>query len=197
MYKRTNSTFNADYVQYKGGTNLRLKDHKVISFVHDEFDDLELWYPVIRLREEGAQIDIVGPEAKQTYVGKDGVPVESDYAYDDINPEDYDAVIIPGGWAPDKIRRYDEVKSIVKHMNENNKTIGQICHAGWVTISADILEGKTVTSTPGIKDDITNAGATWVDEPVVTDGQLVSSRRPPDLPEYLPELIKVMEEYHR
>lgn len=181
----------------KGGTNLRLKDHKVISFVHDEFDDLELWYPVIRLREEGAQVDIVGPEAKQTYVGKDGVPVESDYAYGDINPEDYDAVIIPGGWAPDKIRRYDEVKSIVKHMNENNKTIGQICHAGWVTISADILEGKTVTSTPGIKDDMTNAGATWVDEPVVTDGQLVSSRRPPDLPEYLPELIKVMEEYHR
>jgi len=176
---------------------LRLKDHKVISLVNHDFDDLELWYPVIRLREEGAQVDFVGPEANQTYIGKDGVPAESDYAFSDINPEEYDAVIIPGGWAPDKIRRYDDVKKIVNHMNDNNKTIGQICHAGWVTISSDILNGKTVTSTPGIKDDMANAGATWVNEPVVTDGQLVSSRRPPDLPDYLPELIDVMEKYHR
>jgi len=176
---------------------LRLKDHKVISLVNHDFDDLELWYPVLRLREEGAQVDLVGPEANESYIGKDGVPAESDYAFSDINPEEYDAVIIPGGWAPDKIRRYDDVKKIVNHMNDNNKTIGQICHAGWVTISADILEGKTVTSTPGIKDDMRNAGATWVNEPVVTDGQLVSSRRPPDLPDYLPELIDVMEKYHR
>jgi len=176
---------------------LRLKDHKVISLVNHDFDDLELWYPVLRLREEGAQVDLVGPEANESYIGKDGVPAESDYAFSDINPEEYDAVIIPGGWAPDKIRRYDDVKKIVNHMNDNNKTIGQICHAGWVTISADILEGKTVTSTPGIKDDMRNAGATWVNEPVVTDGQLVSSRRPPDLPDYLPELIDIMEKYHR
>ena len=87
--------------------------------------------------------------------------------------------------------------TIVQHMNDNEKTIGQICHAGWVTISADILKGRTVTSTPGIKDDMTNAGAIWVNEAVVTDGHLVSSRRPPDLPEYLPELIKVMEENKR
>jgi len=181
----------------KGGINLRLENHKVISLVNHDFDDLELWYPVLRLREAGAQVDFVGPEANQTYIGKDGVPAESDYAFSDINPEEYDAVIIPGGWAPDKIRRYDDVKKIVNHMNDNNKTIGQICHAGWVTISADILEGKTVTSTPGIKDDMRNAGATWVNEPVVTDGQLVSSRRPPDLPDYLPELINVMDKYHR
>lgn len=176
---------------------MRLQNHKVISLVDHDFDDLELWYPVIRLREEGAQVDLVGPEANQAYIGKDGVPVTSDYAYGDVNPEEYDAVIIPGGWAPDKIRRHQEVVDIVKHMDENNKAIGQICHAGWVTISAGILEGKTVTSTPGIKDDMTNAGATWVNEPVVTDGQLVSSRRPPDLPDYLPELIKTMEKYHR
>lgn len=99
--------------------------------------------------------------------------------------------------APDKLRRFPEVKEIVKHMKDNNKAIGEICHAGWVLISSGILEGKTVTSTPGIKDDMTNAGATWVNEAVVTDGQLVSSRRPPDLPDYLPELIKVMEKYHR
>ena len=166
---------------------MRLKNHKVIALVDHEFDDLELWYPVLRLREEGAQVDLVGPKADTTYVGKDGVPVESDY----------DAVIIPGGWAPDKIRRFDEVMTIVQHMDDNEKTIGQICHAGWVTISADILKGRTVTSTPGIKDDMTNAGATWVNEAVVTDGHLVSSRRPPDLPEYLPKLIKVMEENKR
>lgn len=176
---------------------LRLKNYKVISLVDHDFDDLELWYPVLRLREEGAQVDFVGPEAKQTYTGKDGVPAESDYAFEDVNPEDYDAVIVPGGWAPDKLRRYPEVINIVKHMNDHNKVMGQICHAGWVLISANVLEGKTVTSTPGIKDDMRNAGATWVDEPVVTDGQLVSSRRPPDLPAYLPELIKTMEKYRR
>lgn len=174
---------------------MRLKGHKVIALVDHEFDDLELWYPVLRLREEGAQVDLVGPKADTTYVGKDGVPVDSDYAFGDVNPDDYDAVIIPGGWAPDKIRRFDEVKDLVRKMNDDKKTIGQICHAGWVTISADILEGKTVTSTPGIKDDMKNAGAKWVNEAVVTDGHLVSSRRPPDLPEYLPELIKVMEDY--
>src|SRR5699024_3460544 len=118
-------------------------------------------------------------------------------AYDEVNPKDYDAVIIPGGWAPDKIRRYDEVKNIVRHMNDHNKTIGQICHAGWVTISAGILEGKTVTSTPGIKEDMTNAGETCVNETVVTDIKLVSSLRPSDLTQYLPKIIKVMEEYHR
>ena len=176
---------------------MRLKNHKVIALVDHEFDDLELWYPVLRLREEGAQVHLVGPKADTTYVGKDGVPVESDYAFGDVNPADYDAVIIPGGWAPDKIRRFDEVMTIVQHMDDNEKTIGQICHAGWVTISADILKGRTVTSTPGIKDDMTNAGAIWVNEAVVTDGHLVSSRRPPDLPKYLPELIKVMEENKR
>lgn len=182
---------------HKGGINLRLKDHKVIALVDHEFDDLELSYPVIRLREEGAQVDLVGPKAGETYIGKDGIPFESDYAYGDVNPEEYDAVIIPGGWAPDKIRRSEDVINIVRHMDDNEKTIGQICHAGWVTISADILKGKTVTSTPGIKHDMMNAGATWVNEAVVTDGHLVSSRRPPDLPAYLPELIKVMEEYKR
>ena len=159
---------------------MRLKNYKVIALVDHEFDDLELWYPVLRLREEGAQVDLVGPKADTTYVGKDGVPVDSDYAFGDVNPDDYDAVIIPGGWAPDKIRRFDEVKDLVRKMNDDKKTIGQICHAGWVTISADILEGKTVTSTPGIKDDMKNAGAKWVNEAVVTDGHLVSSRRPPD-----------------
>ncbi|WP_019413478.1 type 1 glutamine amidotransferase domain-containing protein [Paenisporosarcina sp. TG20] len=173
---------------------MRLQGKKVISLVHHEFEDLELWYPILRLQEEGAIVHLVGEEANIKYIGKYGVPAPSDLAYRDINPEQYDAILVPGGWAPDKIRRFPEVISLIQHMDANKKPIGQICHAGWVLISAGILHGKKVTSTPGIKDDMENAGAIWYDEPVVTDGHLVSSRRPPDLPDYLREFINVLEQ---
>src|SRR5690625_5047567 len=164
---------------------MRLKGKKVIALVEENFEDLEHWYPVLRLREEGAQVDIVGPEAKKTYNGKHGVPAETDYAFADIQANDYDGILVPGGWAPDKLRRYYEVITFIQDMNAAKKPIGQICHAGWVLISANILQGRKVTSTPAIKDDITNAGATWLDEEVVVDGHLISSRRPPDLPPYV------------
>jgi len=163
---------------------MRLKGKKVVCFVDREFEDLELWYPVIRLREEGAKVDLAGDEAGKVYNGKYGVPATSDKAYAELDPRDYDGVLVPGGWAPDKIRRFPEVHSFIQEMDRAGKPIGQICHAGWVLISAGILQNRTVTSTPGIKDDMTNAGATWVDEPVVVDGNLVSSRRPPDLAPY-------------
>ncbi len=178
----------------KGWVCMRLKDMKVISLVHHDFEDLELWYPILRLREEGAIVHLAGENANEKYIGKYGVPAVSDYSYSDIKGEDYDAILVPGGWAPDKIRRFPEVLSLVQHMEDNKKPIGQICHAGWVLISAKILQGKQVTSTPGIKDDMENAGAIWLDEAVVVDGHLVSSRRPPDLPDYLREFIKVMEQ---
>ncbi|PWW25848.1 protease I [Cytobacillus oceanisediminis] len=136
---------------------------------------------------------LAGEHANEKYIGKYGVPATSHYSYSEAKGEDYDAILVPGGWAPDKIRRFPEVLSLIKHMEENKKPIGQICHAGWVLISAKVLEGKKVTSTPGIKDDMENAGAEWYDEPVIVDGHLVSSRRPPDLPDYLRELIKVIE----
>ncbi|MBM7599690.1 protease I [Virgibacillus halotolerans] len=164
---------------------MRLKDKKVIALVEDEFEDLELWYPVLRLQEEGAIVDLVGKEANKKYIGKYGVPAESAYAFTDIKVADYDAILVPGGWAPDKLRRYPEVLDFVRSMNISKKPIGQICHAGWVLISADILQGKDVTSTPGIKDDMTNAGAAWYDKAVVVDGHIISSRRPPDLPAYV------------
>ncbi|QBP42592.1 type 1 glutamine amidotransferase domain-containing protein [Paenisporosarcina antarctica] len=173
---------------------MRLQGKKIIALVHHEFEDLELWYPILRLQEEGAIVHLVGEEAKIKYIGKYGVPALSDLAYRDINPEEYDAILVPGGWAPDKIRRFPEVISLIQHMDANKKPIGQICHAGWVLISARILQGKKVTSTPGIKDDMENAGAIWYDEPVVIDGHLVSSRRPPDLPDYLREFINVLEQ---
>ena len=173
---------------------MRLKDKKVVSLVHHDFEDLELWYPILRFREEGAVVHLAGERAEEEYIGKYGVPAKSDYSYSDIKGEEYDAILVPGGWAPDKIRRSSSVLSLIQEMNEAEKPIGQICHAGWVLISAKILIGKKVTSTPGIKDDMENAGAIWYDEPVVTDGHLVSSRRPPDLPDYLREFIRVMEE---
>ncbi|WP_080845999.1 type 1 glutamine amidotransferase domain-containing protein [Cytobacillus gottheilii] len=173
---------------------MRLKDKKVIALVESEFEDLELWYPILRLQEEGATVDLVGKEANKQYIGKYGVPAQSAYAFTEINVEEYDAILVPGGWAPDKLRRYPEVLNMVKHMDEKKKAIGQICHAGWVLISANILQGKKVTSTPGIKDDMTNAGAIWSDEAVVTDGHIVSSRRPPDLPPYVKAFADVLAE---
>jgi protease I len=171
---------------------LKLVGKKIIQLVSNDFEDLELWYPVLRLREEGATVHIVGENADEEYIGKYGVPIVSEFAFKDIDPKDYDAILVPGGWSPDKLRRYEEVIAMVQSMDKRKKPIGQICHAGWVLISAKILQGVKVTSTPGIKDDMENAGATWVNEPVVTDGHIVSSRRPPDLPDYMREFIEVL-----
>ncbi|WP_227936245.1 type 1 glutamine amidotransferase domain-containing protein [Alkalihalobacillus deserti] len=163
---------------------MRLQDKKVMAIVDEEFEDLELWYPIMRLREEGATVHIVGAEKGKMYIGKYGVPATTDFAYTDVESENYNGILVPGGWAPDKLRRYSEVLKFVKEMDKAEKPIGQICHAGWVLISAKILKGRTVTSTPGIRDDMENAGAKWQDEAVVVDGHIISSRRPPDLPPY-------------
>ena len=163
---------------------MRLIGKKIVCYVEHEFEDLELWYPVLRLREEGAHVEFVGPKANFTYIGKYGVPCESEKSIEAISPNDYDGVLIPGGWAPDKLRRYPEILSFIQEMDKQKKPIGHICHAGWVLISDNILKGVKTTSTPGIKDDIVNAGATWLDEEVVIDGHIIGSRRPPDLPAY-------------
>lgn len=161
----------------------------VASLIYDDFEDLEFWYPTLRLREAGFRVDIVGEKAGVTYHGKYGVPAESTHSFEILGNEAYDGVLVPGGWAPDKLRRFPTVLSFIRSMDEQGAIIGEICHAGWVLISAGILDGRTVTSTPGIRDDMENAGATWVDKPVVTDGNLVSSRRPPDLPDYATALL--------
>lgn len=172
---------------------MRLKNKTVLALVHSEFEDLELWYPILRLREEGAQVILAGETKGGKYIGKYGVPAIADIDFGEAREQDFDALLVPGGWAPDKLRRFEDVLAITKNMNSDGKTIGQICHAGWVLISADILKGKTVTSTPGIKDDMKNAGAEWLDRPTVVDGNLVSARKPADLPEYMVEFIKVLE----
>ncbi|MBN2983446.1 MULTISPECIES: type 1 glutamine amidotransferase domain-containing protein [Cohnella] len=157
---------------------------KVICLLDEEFEDLELWYPVYRAREEGAEVLYAAPEKGKTYIGKYGVPAVSDLSYGELDASKADGLLVPGGWAPDKIRRDPNVLEFVRQMDAAGKPIGQICHAGWVLVSAKIVRGRKVTSTPGIRDDMENAGAVWVDEPVVIDGNLVSSRRPPDLPAY-------------
>lgn len=172
---------------------MNLKHARVISLVAKDFEDLEFWYPTLRFREAGSRVDIVGEIAEHTYIGKYGLPATTTHSAAEIDADAYDVLLVPGGWAPDKLRRSADVLRIVREMNANGKLIGQICHAGWVLASAGILRGKRVTSTPGIRDDLTNAGATWVDEAVVVDGNIVSSRRPPDLPEYLGALIEVAE----
>lgn len=170
-----------------------LKGKRVLSIVSEDYDDLELFYPMLRLQEEGATVDVAGLD-KTTYKGKFGLSVESNLTFDEVDITQYDAILIPGGWAPDKLRRFDVVLDFVRYMNDQNRIIGMICHAGWVLSSADILKGKTVTSTPGIKHDLMHAGAHWVNEAAVVDGNLVSGRRPPDLPIYLPMLIKAIAE---
>lgn len=165
---------------------------KIIQLIDNDFEDMELWYPVYRMREEGATVHLVGEKKGEKYIGKYGVPGVADFSFTDIDNKSYDALLVPGGWAPDRLRRFDKVIEMVKYFDTEKKPIGQICHAGWVLISAKILQGKKVTSTPGIKDDMVNAGATWIDEPAVTDGHIVSARRPADLPDYMKAFIKVL-----
>ncbi|MZP28908.1 DJ-1/PfpI/YhbO family deglycase/protease [Heliobacterium undosum] len=165
---------------------------KALQLIDHDFEDLELWYPVLRLREAGVTVHLAGEKAGEKYIGKYGVPAVADLSFDDIDADDYDALLVPGGWAPDKLRRFPAVLELVRRMDAQKKPIGQICHAGWVLISAKILQGRRVTSTPGIRDDMENAGAVWFDEPAVVDGHLVSSRRPPDLPQYMQAFLEVL-----
>ncbi|CAM3651781.1 type 1 glutamine amidotransferase domain-containing protein [Marinicrinis lubricantis] len=171
---------------------MELFGKRILAFVDDEFEDLEMWYPVLRLREAGAVVDVVGPEKNTKYIGKYGVPIQSDFSFEEVSAEDYDALYVPGGWAPDKLRRVEKVLRMTRSFHESNKPIGHICHAGWVLASAKICQGYTMTSTPGIKDDLENAGAVWVDEEVVVDRHIVSGRRPPDLPAFMREFIRLI-----
>ena len=169
-----------------------LKDKKILTIVSPDYDDLEFHYPIIRLNEEGVSVTIASETKSENVKGKYGLSTKSDISFDEVDITQYDGILIPGGWAPDYLRRFDSVLDFVKYMDKNNKLIGIICHAGWVLSSADILKGRTVTSTPGIKHDLMHAGAEWVNEAAITDGNLVSGRRPPDLHVYVPMLLDVL-----
>ena len=165
---------------------------KILAFVDDIYEDLELWYPKIRLEEEGWQVVVAGPQKGRVYEGKNGYPCTSDAAIADVASVDFDALLIPGGFAPDKLRRDPKVLELVREFERDGKCIAHICHAGWICISAGILKGRRATSTVGIKDDMSNAGAIWLDEPVVVDRNQVSSRTPRDLAVFAKTMVDVI-----
>lgn len=164
---------------------------KILLLVEELFEDLEFYYPKIRLGEEGINVVVAGPE-KRVYHGKKGLPAEPDITFGQINPDEYDGVVIPGGFAPDKLRRYQEVLNLLKRYDQEKKLIAFICHAGWVLISAKILKGRKATSFSAIKDDMVNAGADWEDAALVIDGNFVSSRTPADLGEFSKGILKIL-----
>ena len=163
--------------------------NRILAFVDDVYEDLELWYPKIRLEEEGWEVIVAGPEVGKVYRGKNGYPCPADATISEMRCEDFDALLIPGGFAPDKLRRDPAVVALTRAFHKQDKPIAFICHAGWICISADILRGRKATSTIGIKDDMKNAGAIWVDQDLVIDGNLISSRTPRDLAVFAKALV--------
>lgn len=171
---------------------MSLEGKRVAILAENLYEDPELWYAYYRLQEAGAEVVIVGPEAK-TYQSKHGYPARAEVAAAEVSAEEFDAIVIPGGFAPDQLRRYPAVLDLVRRLFEQGKVVAAICHAAWVPISAGIMRGKRATCVRAVKDDLINAGATYLDEPVVVDGNLITSRMPRDLPAFLPAIIQALE----
>lgn len=162
---------------------------RVLMLVGDAYEDLELWYPKLRLEEAGAHVTLAGQAAGASYRGKHGYPCTSDAAIAEMEEPDFHGIVIPGGWMPDALRRDEMVLGIVRSFFQHGKLVAAICHGGWIPISAGIYKGVRVTGSPGIKDDLVNAGAIWEDAPVVVDRHLISSRRPADLPAFMASIV--------
>jgi len=171
---------------------MRLKGKKVVLLAESLYQELELWVPYYRLKEEGAEVVVVGTGSSRTYTSKLGYPVDVNKEAKEIDMSKYDGVVIPGGYAPDLMRRYPEMVRIVREAHQKGKVVAAICHAGWMLASAGIVKGKKVTGFMSIKDDLVNAGATYLDEEVVTDGNLITSRKPDDLPAFCREIIAAL-----
>lgn len=173
---------------------MTLEGTRVAMLVDDGFEDLELWVTAMRLQEEGALVTMLGQEAGHSYRSKSGgLKAKADRGGAEVRADDFDALVVPGGWAPDRLRRYEWVKSLVRTMHGQGKPIGLICHAGLVGISADIVAGRRATGSLGIKDDLVNAGATWVDAPALRDGNLIWGRVVEDIPDFCRELVAALE----
>ena len=164
---------------------------KVAILVDQQYQVLEVWYPYLRLKEAGIDVCCVGT-GKKEYLSKEGYPVSVDADIKKVKPGDFSGVIVPGGWAPDFLRRQAAVNALVSDLFKQGKLVAGICHAGWVLASAGILQGKRATCFFAIKDDLTNAGATFVDKEVVVDGNLITSRNPYDLPAFCREIIRFL-----
>lgn len=166
---------------------------RVLAFVDDIYEDLELWYPKLRLLEAGHKITVAGPKADKVYAGKHGYPCRSDASIADMDAADFDGVLLPGGFMPDKLRRDAKVLELVRQIAGAGKLTAAICHGGWIAISAGVYRGVRVTGSLGIKDDLVNAGAIWEDAAVVVDRHFVSSRKPDDLPAFCRAMLEILE----
>ncbi len=170
-----------------------LQGKRIAILAENLYQEMELWVPYYRLKEDGGIVTIVGTGTAKTYTSKQGYPVNVDVPADEVKGTDFDAVVIPGGYAPDLMRRSAAMVRLVKEAFEAGKVVAAICHAGWVLCSAGVLQGKTATGFFSIKDDMVNAGARFVDQEVVVDGNLITSRKPDDLPAFCRELVRALE----
>ena len=164
----------------------------VLILAGADYEDLELWYPKLRLLETNVNVTVAGPQAETLYRGKHGYPCVSDVNIASMKADDFQGLVIPGGWMPDKLRRDRDILQLVRDFNDSQKMIAAICHGGWIPISAGVYRGVRVTGSAGIKDDLVNAGAIWVDQQVVVDRHFVSSRKPDDLPQFCQGMLHVL-----
>ncbi len=173
---------------------MSLEGKSIAVLAEDYYEELELWYPLLNLRGAGAEVVTVGTGSGDTYTGKHGYPVTVDMVADKMQASDFDAIVVPGGYAPDRLRRYPAVTSLVREMFDQGKVVAFICHGAWVPISARIVRGRKATCFSGIKDDVINAGATYLDQEVVEDGNLISSRVVDDLPAFCQAIIRALQD---
>jgi protease I len=159
------------------------------------YQEMEVWYPVYRLREAGCKVTLVGPEAGQTYASKHGYPAKSDKAAKDVKADDFDMLVIPGGYAPDHMRRCEPMIRLVSTMAEQGKPVAAICHGPWMLCSTQALKGRKATCFFAIKDDVINAGGKYIDAEVVRDGNIITSRKPDDLPAFMQTILQAAKEY--
>ena len=172
---------------------MRLQGKKIATLVAEGVEDLEYYVPLMRLQEEGAEVLTAALDLKPIH-GKNGLEITPDTKIEALNADDLFALVLPGGWAPDKLRRHAVVKDLVRNMDSQEKTIGVICHGGWIPISAGIMKGRRATGSVGIKDDILNAGGSWVDEAAFREGTLVWGRVVADIPDFCRELVQALVE---
>jgi protease I len=173
---------------------MELEGKRAVVLVEQMYQEMEVWYPVYRLREAGCKVTLVGPEAGATYPSKLGYPVKSDKAARDVSANDFDLMVIPGGYSPDYMRRCEPMVRLVSTMAEQGKPVAAICHGPWMLCSTQALKGRKATCFFAIKDDLINAGANYVDAEVVRDGNIITSRKPDDLPAFLQTIIQAARE---
>lgn len=173
---------------------MSLSGTRVALLIEDDYQEMEAWYPFYRLTEEGAEVTVVGSGTKSEYKSKLGYPMVADVAAADVSAADFDAVIVPGGFAPDHMRLCKPMVDLVRDVYESGKLVSSICHGGWMLASAGVVRGRQVTGYLPIRDDVENAGGEWVDAPVVIDGNVITSRTPPDLPDFAHAIVTYLVE---